>query len=115
MKMNWNNGIYYQCKYQSSDWEGVVHDIEVYETYTTFTIQARGSMIDVCTGRCRRYQWIVFPILDKGTSLSHIKDTHWNMEQLEMILGNPIDAMSVTMALKEVAKTLDDDFFKSPM
>ncbi len=93
----------YTCTYEDVVWSSEMEEIRRTNDYIELEIQGNGTMTYAVIGRSHNTNWIMFPNLDKGASLSYLGDSFWNNEKLVDILEDPLRATTITQALKIIS------------
>lgn len=96
------NKLEYESHHGRNKWNSSITNITFHTDYIECTFKGRGSLLEACIGKRELYQWILFPDIDKGCTLSNYDDYLWNNEKLSMILGNDIDSATVAAGLLEL-------------
>jgi hypothetical protein len=96
---------YYSCQ----DWEATIHRITITNNYIECLITAQGSSLIAVIGQTTTGNWIVFPELDKGGSLSSLNDIFWNEEKLTYILDNKKDAITIAYGIQFINTYLNTE------
>lgn len=97
---------YYLCEDGEVEWEAVVSDIALYDTFLSCTIKGRGSHIRMYIGKADTL-WVCFPELEKATSLSCLGDTYWNSEKISLLLDSVPDGISVAYGIQALHQKVE--------
>lgn len=64
------------CEYENEEWGAVISDLYVTNGWIRFNVKARGSSIDVVTGKADEIYWIIFPYLVNGCVITRFDDIY---------------------------------------
>ena len=87
---------------EKEQWLGEVKSISHCGGSVELFIAGRSSIRVIC-GESRNGLWACIPDYDAGCSLSCLKDTFFNTENLYRAMKNKVDAITVAQALKALS------------
>lgn len=79
-------------------WLAYLKEFQDFGAFQRIVISARGSRLEILTGECNSYRWILLPELDIGCMQAHISDFYWNIEKLSHYLNYP-DTLSTVYGI----------------
>lgn len=85
-------------------WDGIVDNYKDYGHSFQAEVKARGSSLLMVVAEYSAGWAIFIPEYNTGAKLATLDDDFYNFESVVRAIGNPIDAMSVTKALKAICQ-----------
>ena len=89
----------YTSSFKRTEWSCKIDNICNYTDYISCTFKGRSSSIDAYISKSKGNRWILFPLIEKGCTLSTYDDYLWNHEKLAGIFDNYIDSATVASGL----------------
>ena len=87
-----------------TEWKSKIISFTDQGSFFEENVEGRGSAILIIFGMSKHGNFICLPDYKTGCYLAHLRDTFWNSEALEPLIGE-VDATTVAYALRALQET----------